>query len=140
MSAERTIGTVLKKVSTPIMTVGKLTSIGNIKLTSQEIDVTTLDSVSGYKEFIAGFKDGGEVPIKGLISDDAQVAALYALADAQTVENWEIDSPRGSIWTFSAFLKEFGEGEKTPEGVRTFEGSLRISGKPNYDPTSGLSV
>jgi predicted secreted protein len=140
MAVQKTLGVILKKVSSPIFTLMALTSIGKIGVESSEIDVTTLDSTGGFKEYIAGFKDAGSLPIKGILKDDALFAAMYALAEAQTVENWEIDAPNGSIWTFSAFVKSFYESEQTVEGVRMFEGELRISGKSNYDPTSGLSV
>lgn len=140
MSVQKTIGTILKKVSAPTMTVMSLTSIGEVGIESKEIDVTTLDSSGGYAESIPGLKDAGEVALKGLLKDDAQAAALYALAEAQTVEQWEIDSPNGSVWTFYAWLKMFKEGEMTPEGVRSYSASLRITGKPNYDPSTGASV
>ena len=43
--------------------VGALTSIGELAVTSDEIDKTTLDSANGYREFFQGFKDSGELPL-----------------------------------------------------------------------------
>ena len=58
--ATRSLGTKLTKGSVDI---SGLTSIGGIEITAETIDVTTLDSDGGYREFIGGFKDAGEVPI-----------------------------------------------------------------------------
>jgi len=140
MATQKSIGTILKKTTAPLMTVMHLTSIGEIGVESGDLDATTLDSPNGYKESIAGLKDAGEVALKGLIKDDAQVASMYALAQAQTIEGWEIDSPNGSVWTFNGYVRTFKEGEMTPEGLRSYSAVIRVSGKPNYDPSSGLSV
>ena len=59
--ATRALGTTLSKGEQAI---GGLTSIGGIEITADEIDVTTLDSDGGYKEFIGGFKDAGKLLLK----------------------------------------------------------------------------
>lgn len=132
MSAEKTLGTTLKKTSGTAMTVASLTSIGEIGIESDEIDVTTLDSTGGYKEFIAGFKDAGEVSLAGFVKSEDNMQAMLALAEAQSLETWEIEFPSGSKWTFTGFVKSWKESESTVEGVRGFSGSIRISGQPTY--------
>ena len=67
MAATKSLGTTLTQTSDGDTLIADLTSIGEIGVTSDEIDVTTLDSSSGYKEFIAGFKDSGEVALKGFV-------------------------------------------------------------------------
>ena len=47
--------------------IANLTSIGEIGLESDEIDVTTLDSTGDFKEFIGGAKDGGTIDLEGNI-------------------------------------------------------------------------
>jgi predicted secreted protein len=140
MSAEKSLGTTLVKTKSGAeeldLTVGYLTSIGRVGVESEEIDVTTHSSTDGYKEFIAGFKDAGELAISGLIEDEETMTSMVDLADSQSVEEWTITSPtNGSTWVFEGFVKMFEEGENTPEGVRAFNGTIRISGKPEY--TSG---
>lgn len=139
--ASKTLGTTLTKTASGSegsdTVIGNLTSIGEIGIESDEIDVTTLDSTGGYKEFIAGFKDAGEVSIAGIINSESAFSAMVTLAGSQTVEEWTIETPSGSTWVFDAFVKMFKEGESTVEGVRGFTGSLRISGEPTY---SGAGV
>lgn len=137
MAAEKSMGTTLE-ITAPaenIADILNLTSIGEIGVESEEMDVTDLDSPNGYKEFIAGLKDAGEVAVAGNVKSEANVEDLLALADAQTVVSWKITFPRGSTWEFDAFLKSFKEGESTVDGKRTFTGSLRVSGKPEYTAT-----
>lgn len=112
--------------------IANLTSIGEIGIESEELDTTDLDSPNGYKEFIAGSKDAGEVSIAGWIKDETIVEKMLALAESQSVESWEVAYPSGAKWTFSAFVKSFKDGEKNTDGVASFTGTLRISGKPTY--------
>lgn len=136
MSAVKSLGTTLTKTKsgseTGNLTIADLTSIGRIGIESDEIDVTTLDSSGGFKEFIAGFKDAGEVSISGIIKSEDAMEAMLDLADSQNIEKWTITTPNGSTWAFDGFVKMFEEGEATVDGVRNFNGTIRISGKPIY--------
>lgn len=136
MAAAKSLGTTLTKTmsgsESADLVIADLTTIGEIGIESDEIDVTTLDSTGGYKEFIAGFKDAGEVSLEGIIKSETALAAMVALADSQVVEEWTIETPSGSTWVFDGFVKSFKEGEATVEGVRGFTGSIRVSGEPTY--------
>lgn len=140
MAGTRTIGTTLTKAmsgaETADLVIGDLTSIGEIGVESDEIDVTTLDSADEYKEFIAGTKDAGEVALAGNLIVEANIAALLALAESRSVEEYTIEYPSGAAWVFSAFVKSFKDGEKTVDGLATFTATLRISGKPTYTPAA----
>lgn len=138
MSATRTMGTTLTKKKsgseTGDLKIANLTSIGEIGVESEEIDATDLDSPDNYKEFIAGNKDAGEVPLAGNIKDESNVEKMLALAESQSVEEWTVAYPSGATWTFSGFVKSFKDGEKTPDGLATFSATIRISGKPVFTP------
>lgn len=136
MSALKSLGTTLTlNPDTDNDLIADLTSIGEVGVESDEIDVTTLDSTGGYKEFIAGSKDAGEVSLAGYVKSEANMEDMLALAEAQTIENWEIEFTSGSKWTFSGFVKSWKEAESTVDGVRGFTGSIRISGAPTYTAT-----
>ena len=62
--ATRSLGTVLKIEETKV---GGLTEIGGIELSADTLDITTLDSEGGYREFVGGFKDAGEVSLSGYL-------------------------------------------------------------------------
>jgi len=139
--ATRTMGTTLKKIKSGTeatdTTIANLTSIGEIGVESEEIDATDLDSPNNYKEFIAGSKDAGEVSLAGNIKNETNVEKMLALAESQSLEDWEVAYPSGAKWTFKAFVKSFKDGEKTVDGLATFSATLRISGKPTYTKASG---
>lgn len=136
MYAQRTMGTTLTKLKSGSEAtdwkIANLTSIGEIGVESEEIDTTDLDSPDDYKEFIAGSKDAGELALAGNIKDESNVEKMVALAESQTMENWEIKYPTGATWEFAGFVKSFKDGEKTPDGLATFSATIRISGKPEY--------
>lgn len=136
MAAEKSLGTTLTKTKSGSeeadLVIANLTSIGEIGVESSEIDVTTLDSDSGYKEYIAGFKDAGEVSLAGIIKSEDAMEAMLALAESQELEEWTIETESGSTWVFDGFVKMFKEAEATVEGVRGFSASIRVSGAPSY--------
>lgn len=112
--------------------IANLTSIGEIGIESEEIDVTTLDSTTGYREFEGGIKDAGEVSIAGNVKSWADFAMLVALAESQTNESWSVEYPSGATWSFNGFVKSVKDGEKTPDGLATFSATIRVSGKPEF--------
>ena len=134
--ATRTMGTTLTKKKANSeqedLKIANLTSIGEIGVESEEIDATDLDSPNNYKEFIAGSKDAGEVSLAGNIKDESNVEKMLALAESQSMEEWEVKYPSGATWVFTGFVKSFKDGEKTPDGLATFSATIRISGKPVY--------
>lgn len=145
MSNIRAIGTSLTKKKSGSeatnWTVGSLTSIGEIGVEISEIDVTTLDSPNGAKEYISGDIDAGECAIAGYIKktdDESTVTRMMELIQAGTVEEWTVEFPSGAKWVFNAFVKSFKTTEETPDGLIGFNGSLRLSGLPVYTP-SGTS-
>jgi len=128
-AATRSIGTILK-----IGTIGvaNLSSIGSPSITQEEIDVTTLDSEGGYREFIAGFKDPGEVSLSGYFqpSDPGQ-AAMYTALDTGEIQQFVIEYPAsmGASWDFEGIVTAFTTTSETEDAI-TFEATIRVSGKP----------
>lgn len=136
--AQKVLGTSLTKTSGELV-VANLNSIGEIGIESDEIEVTDFDSANGFREFIAGLKDGGEVSIAGWVKDESKYESLISLSDTQTVESWEVEFPSGAKWFLRAFVKMMKEAESAVDGARGFTGSLRITGKPVYSST-GISA
>lgn len=140
MAAAKSLGTTLTKTMSGSevadLVIADLTSIGEIGVESDEIDVTTLDSTGGYKQFIAGFKDAGEVSLAGIVKSEDAMESMLALAESQAEEEWTIETTSGSTWVFDGFVKSFKEGEATVDGVREFSSSIRVSGAPAYTAAS----
>ncbi len=111
--------------------IGKLTKIGSPKVDTDEIDVTNMDS-DGWKEYLMGFSDGGEVSVEGYLQgDDVGQAELVKLTDSKEEADAIITFPGNGApkWTFSAYVKSF-ETSAEHNGAVSFTASLRVSGKP----------
>ena len=109
--------------------VGSLAAIGEITSDSEEIDVTTLDSEDGYREYVQGYKDAGVVSVEGYhTSGDAGQAALrkaYADGRAGTAE---IVFPDGAAAKFKAYVKSYTIGAAKVDGAVGFSAALPITG------------
>lgn len=141
MSKSRSVGTTFKVGSgASAKTVGGLTSIDGIKVSGDEVDVTALDNNSGYREFLQGFKDGGEVPLSGFLDGaDTGQDELYSLLESGAVTPMAIIFPSaiGKTWSFNAFVKGFSTGVDI-DGAITFDVTVRVSGKPTLAATASV--
>ena len=111
------------------VTVGKLTSVGEIQPEAEEIDITTLDSEGGYREFMQGFRDSGEVELSGY--HDAQDAGQKALREAFTAGKsgaFIVSFPDGTDVAFSGFIKSHTIGAAEVDGAVGFGAVVRVSG------------
>jgi len=135
--ATRALGTVLKKDEQKI---GGLTSIGGIEITADTIDVTTLDSDGGYREFIGSFKDAGEVTIEGFFKpEDAGQLAMQTSLDEGNPEDYTIEFPTSpkATWGFEGVVTGFKVGDADVDGTITFGATIKVSGKPVLTIGSG---
>lgn len=136
MSKSRSVGT---KLSVGGKVVGSLTNIGGLELSSETTDVTALDNADGYKEFLGGFKDGGEVSAEGFLDggNEGQEAAMEAFESQEPVA-CSIDFPAkiGKSWKFNAVVTRYKAGDAELTGALKFATALKVSGKPSLEATT----
>lgn len=133
MSAEKAQGTTFKFGDT---TIGKLTSIGQVNVTADEIDVTTLDATDGYKEFLQGFKDSGEVPLAGLLHSAEKRTPVVTAYNSGETKECTITFPSGATLTFNAWIKGVSWGPAEVGGSISFGVTVRVTGKVNFSETT----
>lgn len=130
MSAQKANGTLLKQGT---VTIGSLSKIKPPEKSADTIDVTTIDVIDGYKKFIAGFKDGGEVTVEGYFdfTDQGQLA-LDTSFDAGTTDTYTIAFPTsiGATFTFSGVVTKYGVGEVNSKDALGFSATIKVAGKP----------
>ena len=131
MAATRAQGTTLK--FTPAdgtqVVVGKLTSVGEIAPEAEEVDITTLESTGGYREYMQGFRDSGELEITGFHdADDAGQTALLTAFASGASGSFEVKFPDDTAVTFSGFIKSHTIGSAEVDGAIGFGAMIRISG------------
>lgn len=143
MAAKRSFGTTLTYNGAVI---AKLTQIGGVKITRESFDSTTHQSTDGFREYLPGLADAGEVPISGLMdyTDTAGQLAMAAdaVADPAVLRTCVITAPTatGLTWTFSAFLSEFQLLDGPMDGLIPFSASLKISGKPTLGTATSAGL
>lgn len=132
----RSVGT---KFMLDDVVVGGLTSINGIEISSETTDVTDLGNTDGYKEFLGGFKDGGEVAIEGYLDgeDEGQDAMSEAMED-QEVHDGKIIFPEaiGKTWSFKCVVTRFKAGDASTNDALKFAATAKVSGKPTLAATA----
>ena len=116
--------------------IANLTEISGLEISADTIDVTTLDSADGYREFIGGLKDGGEVGISGFFdptTGKGQAEFFTALENGE-VNPFTIEFPSsiGKKWSFKGIVTAFTTGVSLEDPL-SFEGSIKVTGKPKLE-------
>lgn len=109
--------------------VGKLTAVGEISPDSESLDVTTLDSEGGYREFLQGYRDSGEVELSGFHEKgDAGQAALRSAYASGAAGSASVEFPDGTTVSFRAFVKGYTIGAAEVDGAVGFGAVLKLTG------------
>lgn len=110
--------------------IGNLTAIGGLSLSTDSIDVTTLDGVNYFRKFIQGLTDAGSIPLSGYFkpSDTNGQQALLVDQNARVEREVVITLPDSiATFTFNAFLLRWGIGQITSDGAIPWEAELKIT-------------
>ncbi len=111
------------------VSIGRLTSVGEIEAEAEELDVTTLESTGGYREYIQGFRDSGTIELEGYhdAGDAGQKAVREAFASGE-ICTFRVSFPDGSTAAFSGFIKKHAIGSAEVDGAIGFGAVIRVSG------------
>lgn len=114
--------------------IAEVLSVGGPSLSRDTPEATSTDSPTGYKEFIGGLRDGGEVTITvNFLPQDTTQKFTGVLGDLEvdTLQNYQISFPSSpaTLWTFAALLTGF-EPDVPIEDRMTASLTFKISGKP----------
>lgn len=110
-------------------TIGNVTSVSGPEIERETYDVTAHDSTSGWREFIGGLKDGGEVSLD--VNYDPRKHDVY-------VADFEDTTPRDYKLTFPGTLGEWalkliltGFAQEAPVDDKLAASlKFKVSGKP----------
>lgn len=116
--------------------IAQVTNISGPGLSADTIDVTSHDSTSGYREFLQGLKDGGEVTLDlnydpaGATHKNASGGLLYAYEQG-TQDNYALVFPDAAttVWVLPAIVTAFEVGAPMDNKLSA-SATLKISGKP----------
>lgn len=127
------VGTKFKRsdmASSPTFSdIAEVNSIDGPNMSRDTIDVTSLDSTGGYREFIGGFRDGGEVTLEMnfTLTGYAQMKADF---ESSSRVNYQIVLPDSGATTFdfSALVTSLGTAIPMDDKV-TSSVTIKISGQ-----------
>lgn len=130
----RSVGT---NITIDTKKIGSVSSITGVEVSAETTDVTAMDNETGYREYLGGFKDGGEVPVEGYLDgEDAGQNAMYEALEDQEVHAFAINFPEaiGKSWTFDGIVTKFSTSAAVQDAVK-FSASIKVSGKPTLAAT-----
>lgn len=136
MSKSVGVGT---KFNLGVQAVGGLNSISGLDLSADTVDVTDLGNSTGYRDFLAGFKDGGELGLSGFLdgADEGQAAMLEAFHSGEQSDCKIIfPSAIGKTWEFKGVVTKFTTGAEVDSAI-SFEATVKVCGKPELKATVG---
>jgi predicted secreted protein len=109
--------------------IAEINSITGPGMTRDFIDVTSLDSTGGYREFIGGFRDGGQVTLNMNFTRDGYEQMRLDFTDDDSV-NYQIILPDTSNTTldFAAFVTDLPLSI-TPDDKVTVDVTLKVTGE-----------
>ena len=123
------VGTIIQKWaigSSVWNSIAEVTNISGPGMTRDLIEVTSLDSTDGYRKFIAGFRDGGNV-VLSMNYTRAGLDEFLADFESDVIQNYEIVLPDGTSLEFEGFVQEFPLTIPTDAQI-TMETTIKVSG------------
>lgn len=119
---------------TPTFTaIANVTNVSGPEMERETYDVTAHDSTDGWREFIGGLKDGGEVSLE--LNYDPRVHDDL-VADFEDVEprDYKIVFPQNlGTWELKAVMTGFSQ-EAPVDDKLSAELTFKVSGKPTITP------
>jgi len=120
--------------------IAEINSITGPGKSRDTIDVTSLDSTGGYREFIGGFRDGGTVTLP-MNFTRSTYDLMNTDFESDDLQNYEIFLPdtEGTSFEFEALVTELGLAIPADDKI-TADVTLKVSGAITVNSGSGSSV
>jgi predicted secreted protein len=126
------VGTVFKRgngASTEVFAaIAEVNSIDGPNMSRETIDVTSLDSTGGYREFIGSFRDGGEVSLEMNFTRDGYLDMKTDFESSSLVNYQIVLADSGATtFEFAGFVTALGSSVTTDDKV-TSPCTIKVSG------------
>jgi hypothetical protein len=108
-----------------------LGEVKDVKAPPVKIDTyeaTHYNSPNMWKEYLIGWKDGGEVPVECnyLHASATALIALFGVAQA-----WQITLPDTHTWSFNGYINGY-DGDIPNKGVCDLKLKIKVTSQPVY--------
>jgi len=130
------VGTIFAKIVDGVnVPIAEVKSISGPTMSREMINVTSLTSVNGYREFIPSFRDGGTVTLAMLFTY-AGYNLLKTDFQSDTLKDYEILLSDGSSITFSGYVQDLPVNVTFDDAV-TSDTTIKVTGEVTVDQNSG---
>ncbi|WP_432118482.1 phage tail tube protein [Streptomyces sp. bgisy032] len=122
--------------TTPVFAaIGNVTNVSGPEIERETYDVTAHDTEDGWREFIGGLKDGGEVSLELNYDPDKHDVLVADFEDAVPRDYKLVFPPAagGGTWGLKLILTGFSQ-EAPVDDKFTAELTFKVSGKPVITP------
>lgn len=117
--------------------VAERVSIGGPSMSRDAPDVTHMDSPNGWREFIPGLKDAGELTVEGnFVPEDASqngetglLSEFYSDVRARWRLTFPLSGSPGVVWEMSGIMTGF-ELDIPVDDKLAFTSTIKVSGEP----------
>lgn len=126
-------GTIFKRNGAAI---GEINSIDGPTKSRETIEVTRLEDVDGYRQYIAGLREPGTVTLNMNFTRD-NYDVLNADFESDTIQTYAIELPDEdeTVFTFNGFVTELPISIPIGDKI-TCDVTIQISGKVNQSTAS----
>ncbi len=126
-------GTIFKRNGVAI---GEINSIDGPTKSRETIEVTRLEDVDGYRQYIAGLREPGTVTLNMNFTRE-NYDVLNADFESDTIQTYAIELPDEdeTVFTFSGFVTELPISIPIGDKI-TCDVTIQISGKVNQSTAS----
>lgn len=129
------IGSGLIATTPTYVTIAQVSNVAGPSMALDTVDVTTHDSAGGFREFVAGLADAGEVTFDLVYDPDSATHAnssggvVYRLHQrTATAFKLTLTDTTATVITFDAFVTAFEPSEPV-DGAMTASLTLKITGQ-----------
>ena len=113
--------------------IGQVTKISLSGQDVNDIDITTMLSPNGWKEFIAGLKDAKEITLD-LLYEGANMDTILGALGGEN-ENWTITIPDAATFVCEGYVKALGTQIPMDDKISQSM-TIKLSGEPEFTPAS----
>ena len=152
MAGFSALGTIVRMSTAELGTTSTIAGIADLSnisgptMSAEEIDVSSHDSTTNFREFVSGFLDGGEISLEGNLRNSTTGATTLVTAFNDRLSRWfhvvfpttisltagttnEYASSNFLRWTFQGYVT--GVETAAPyDDKASFSASIRVSGQP----------
>jgi len=132
------VGTLFRRWSgSAWVNIAEVNSITGPSMSRETIDVTSLDSTGGYREFIASFRDAGTI-VLNMNFTRTNYETMKDDFDSEDLQQYEILLPdsENTSFEFTGLVTELPLTIAVGDKV-SMDTTIKISGEPTLDSGSG---